>query len=102
MEIWEVVGLYILHKLGQKYGKERISLYSDDGLACFENISRREAERIRKAFIKLFKNEFSLNIVSETNVKVVSFLDLTINLRTGNYKPYNKPDNKSIYTNVKF
>ena len=102
MEIWEVVVLYILHKLGKKYGKERISLYSDDGLACFENISHREAERIRKAFIKLFKNEFSLNIVSETNLKVVSFLDLTINLTTGNYKPYNKPDNKSIYTNMKF
>ena len=102
VEIWEVVGLYILHKLGKKYGKERISLYSDDGLACFENISHREAEKIRKAFIKLFKNEFSLNIVSETNLKVVSFLDLTINLTTGNYKPYNKPDNKSIYTNMKF
>ena len=100
MEIWEVVGLYILHKLGKKYGKERISLYSDDGLACFENISHREAERIRKAFIKLFKNEFSLNIVSETNLKVVNCLDLTLNLSTGKYKPYNKPDNKPLYVSV--
>ena len=59
-EICEIVGLYILHKLGEKYGKERIGLYRDDGLACFENTSGPEVERIRKAFIKLFKNEFSL------------------------------------------
>ena len=30
-EICEVVGLHILHKLGEKYGKERIGLYRDDG-----------------------------------------------------------------------
>ena len=76
------------------------SLYSDNGLACFENTSGLETERIRKAFIKLFKNEFSLNIVRETNLKVVSFLDLTLNLSTGKYKPYNKPDNKPLYNNV--
>ena len=64
------VGLYILHRLGEKYEKERIGLYRDDGLACFENTSGPEVERIRKAFIKLFKNEFSLNIVIETNFKV--------------------------------
>ena len=99
-KICELVGLYILHKLGEKYGKERIGLYRDDGLACFENTSGPEAERIRKAFIKLFKNELSLNIVSDTNIKVVIFLDLTLNLSTGKYEPY-KPDNKPLYINVK-
>ena len=90
-ENYEVVGLYILHTLGEKYGKERIGLYRGDGLACFENTSGPELERIRKAFIKLFKNEFSLNLVGETNVKVFKFPDLTLNLSTGKYKPYNKP-----------
>ena len=100
-EICELVGLYILHKLGEKYGKERIGLYRDDGLACFKNTSGPEVERIRKAFIKLFKNEFSLNIVSDANIKVVNFLDLTLNLSTGKYEPYNKPDKKPLYINVK-
>ena len=95
-----MVGLYILHKLGEKYGKERIGLYRDGGLTCFENASGPKAERIRKAFIKLFKNEFSLNIVSETNLKDVNFLDLTLNLLTAKYEPYNKPDNKPLYINV--
>ena len=90
----------ILHKLGEKYRKERIGLYRDDGLAYFENTSGPELERVRKAFTKLFKNEFSVNIVSDTNLKVVNFLDLTLNLSTGKYKPCNKPDNKPLCINV--
>ena len=34
-ELCELVGLYILHILGEKYGKHRIDLYRDDRLACF-------------------------------------------------------------------
>ena len=79
----------------------RIGLYRDDGLACFQNTNGSEAERIRKAFIKLFKYEFSLNVVSYTNLKVVNFLDLTLNLSTGKYEPCNKPVDKPLYINVK-
>ena len=64
----EVFGLYILHKLGGKYWKKWIGLHKDDGLACFENTSGPETERIRKSFIELFENEFSLNIFSKTKV----------------------------------
>ena len=83
-KICKIVGVYILHKLGEKYEKERISLYRNGGSACFENI---EAERMRNALIKLFKYEFNLNIFSETNIKVVNFRDLTLNLSTGKYEP---------------
>ena len=99
-EICEVVGLYILHNLGEKYRKERISLYRDDGLACLLWTSAPEAERIRKSVIKLFKNEFSVNIVSETNLKVVNFVYSTLTLSTGKYEPYSKPDNKPLNINV--
>ena len=79
---------------------ERIGLYRDAGLSCFENTRRLGAESIRTAFIKLFKNEFSLNIVSETNLKVVNFLDLTLDMSIGKYGTYNKLDNKPSYINV--
>ena len=72
-EICELVGVYILNELGEKYGKERVGLYKDDGLACFETLSGSEAEKIRKDAIKIFKQEFDLNITSETNLKIVSF-----------------------------
>ena len=54
--------------LGEKCGKERISLYRDDVLVCFENTSGPEVESTRKAFIKLFKNEFNLNNADENTI----------------------------------
>ena len=38
-EICKLVGVHILHVLGEKYRKDKIGLYHDDGLACFGNIS---------------------------------------------------------------
>ena len=66
VEICEVFSIYILHELGEKYGRKRMGIYRDDGLAVFENTSSPEAERIRKGFIKLFENKLRLNIASET------------------------------------
>ena len=76
-EICELVGLYILHVLGEKYGKDKIGLYCDDGLACFGNIKGSQAERIRKELISIFKSEFKLSITSETNLKIVNFFNVT-------------------------
>ena len=92
------MGLYILHILRAKYRKHRIGLYRDDGLACFGYTSGPQTDRIRKDFIKIFKEDFNLSITCETNLKAVNFLDVTLNLRTGKYKPYNKPDNNPLYT----
>ena len=100
-EVCELVGLYILHILSTKYGKNLNGIYRDDGLACFENISGPQADRIRKDFIYIFRKEFQLSIVCETNLKIVNFLDVTLDLTTGKYKPYNKPGNIPQYINVK-
>ena len=35
-ELCELVGLYILHILGEDYGKHRIGMYRDDRLVCFD------------------------------------------------------------------
>ena len=99
-ELCELVGLYILHILGEKYGKHRIGLYRDDGLACFGYTSGPQADRIRKDFIKIFKEDFDLSITCETNLKAVNFLDVTLILATGKYQPYNKPDNNPLYITI--
>ena len=80
--------------------KHRIGLYHDDGLACFGYTSGPQADRIRKEFIKIFKEDFNLTITCETNLKAVNFLDVTLNLTTGKYQPYNKPDNNPLYINI--
>ena len=50
-EICELVGLYILHVLGEKFRKDKIGLYRDDGLACFGNTNGSQVEWIRKELI---------------------------------------------------
>ena len=57
-------------------------------------------DNIRKDFIKIFK-ELDLRITIETNLKIVNFLDATLDLNTGKVKPYNKPNNKPMYINNK-
>ena len=56
-----------------------------DGLACFENVSGPKADQIRKGFINISRKEFPLSIVCETNLKIVTFLDVTLDLTTGKY-----------------
>ena len=72
-------------------------MYREEGLACFENVSGTQAEKIRKDVIKIFKQKFDFNITSKTNFKIASFLDRTLNLSAGKYQPYNKPDSDSLY-----
>ncbi len=60
-EICELVGLFILNKLGQKFGKENIGLYRDDGLAIMKSKSARLADKTRKELRKCFE-QFGLKI----------------------------------------
>ena len=61
-KLCELVGLYIFQILSGKYGKHRIGLYRDDGLACFGYTSGPQAGRIRKNFKKIFKEDFDHSI----------------------------------------
>ena len=88
-EICELVGLYSLYILSTKYGRNHNRTYRDDGLVCFEDVSVPKADWIRKYFINIFRKEFQLSIVCETNLKIVNFLDVALDLTTGKYKPYN-------------
>ena len=84
-ELRELVGLYILHIFGKKYGKHRINLNGDEGLYCFAYTNGPQADRIRKDVIKIFKESFNPILICEANLKAVNFLDVTLNLRTGKY-----------------
>ena len=81
--------------------KENIGLYRDDGLGIFQNISKTEIERQKKETVKVFK-DCGLTITIKCKSKSVDFLDLTFDLVNGNYKPYRKPSNNSLYINKYF
>ena len=75
---------------------KNIGLYRDDGLAVFKNKSGPQADRIKKHFQKIFR-ENDLNIVIKCNLKIVDYLDVTLNLLNNTYKPFSKPNNKMNY-----
>ena len=88
-----MVGLFLLNQL--KDLGINIGLYRDDGLAIC-NKKPREIELIKKKICQIFKNN-GLKITIEANKKVVNFLDVTLNLRSGTYKPYIKENNVPRY-----
>ena len=96
-EVCELVGLYILSKLPGDFGN--VGLYRDDGLACIKNCSGPQADRLRKSLIKFFKSNFDLNITADTNLTCTDFLDVNLDLRTGNFFPYKKPNDILQYVN---
>ena len=95
-EVCELVGTYLLYLISKSYKKEEVGLYRDDGLAVFKNISGPKAEKIKKHFQRIFK-EHGLDIVIDCNLKIVNYLDVTLNLNDGSYRPYCKPNDITSY-----
>ena len=99
-EVCEIVGIYLLYLLSSKCSKQNIGLYRDDGLAVFKNLSGPQSERIKKLFQKIFSDN-DLQIEIKCNQKIVDYLDVTLNLNNGSYKPYRKPNDELSYINAK-
>ena len=96
-EVCEIVGTYVLSLISEKYNKKDFGLYRDDGLEAAKNKSGPITEKIKKNIQKIFK-ENKLDIVTQCNMKIVKYLDVSLNLNNSNYKPYRKPDNEILYT----
>ena len=90
-----------LKQTEKKIDKDNSGLYGDDRLAAFNNISKPQAENVKKDIKKIF-NELSLKIEIKTNLKTADFLDVTFNLTNGMYYPFKKSNSTPIYTNAKF
>ena len=56
-------------------------------------------DEIRKLAIKTFK-DVDFNIRLKTNLKIVDFLNATLNLNKGTYSTYKNPNNKILYINT--
>ena len=93
-------GCFFLNHLANKFDKNSVGLHRDDGLALFKNINGHRVDKIREEVHQLFKeNRLSLEI--ECNLKTVNYLDITLDLNTGTYKPYCKPNDEMPYIHAK-
>ena len=98
-EVCELIGIFMLSLIGNKYNPNNIGLYRDDGLAVFKNTSGPQSEKIKKTFQRMFKNK-GLDIIINCNMKIVNYLDVTLNLNDGSYRPYKKPNEETNYIHV--
>ena len=73
--------------------------YRDDGLAV-SCATPRQIDIMKKKVCKVFNN-IGLSITIEANSKVVNFLDVTMDLQTGIYKPFIKENDTPLYVNKK-
>ena len=67
-------------------------------MSVFKNKSGTQLERIKKNLQKTFK-DFGLEIVAGSNLRIVNYLEVTLNLNNGFFKPYHKPDDIIQYVN---
>ena len=97
-ETCELVGCYLLSQLTQ-IPEISIGLYRDDGLAAINQTPQR-IEKIKKDICQIFAQN-NLRITIEANKKIVNFLDVTLDLTTGRFKPYLKPATTPLYVHSK-
>ena len=96
-EICDLTGIYILSKIKSVFENQNdVGLYRDNGLGILWNLSDPQIERVRKEIIKIFK-ECGLSI---TNLKVVQFLDIELDVMNNAYRPYKKPSDNPMQINV--
>ena len=99
-EICEIIGLLILKELKTNFKRLDFGLYRYDGLAVHSNrLEGRDLEQTKQQLHKLFAT-FGLKITIAASSDEVNFLDVNLNLKTGKFKPYRKPNDTPLYVHV--
>ena len=94
-----LVFMYILNVLSSEFTREKIGLYRDGGLSCFQNMTGPQAEKINKKIYEIFQS-CGLKLTIKTNLDITDFIDVTFNLKNGKYYPFSKPNNDPLDINA--
>ena len=95
-EICELARLSIQSNLEKILPKTNFGLYRHDRLILLRNLNSQHMDKKRETIIRTFTDiGFSIDI--QTNLKEVHFLDVTLNLQNGTYRPYKKANEKLLY-----
>ena len=98
-QIADLVGLYILNMLARIISPQQLGLIRDDGLLYILNSNGPLSSSIQKRIIRAFKF-WGFKIEISSNIKIVIFLDVTLDRSNNSYKPFIKSNQKPSYINV--
>ena len=96
-ETCDLVVLYLLSKV--QHLPINIGAYKDDWLAVSSQTTR-QIELVKQKIAKIFKDN-GLSLEIECNHTIINFLDITLNLRSGLFSPFMKPNNETFYVHSK-
>ena len=95
-EVCELVGMYALAHLPERFAASSTGLYRDDGLGALRSKTGGKQERSKKILVEYFKS-IRLRITVKAGLISVIFLDLTLDLARNKYYPFWKPNNRPLY-----
>ena len=87
-----------MQQLSQLFEHVSVGSYKENGLAILKGLSGPRSEGQNKKVIKVFKN-CGLKITIKVNLHILSFLDITLDLRNNTHEPYREPDRHHVYVN---
>ena len=93
------MGIYILDTLGRIVNLEQVGLYWYDGIIYIPDSNGPKTSSIQKKIIRAFKLQ-GLRIQIASNLKIVDFLDVTLNLNNGIFKPFSKNESAPRSINI--
>ena len=99
-QVSDLVGLLILYNITKHTDITKVGLYRDDGLMVVDNANGHKCDKARKFITKELKElGFKAEIIS--GIKIVNFLDVTLNLTNSTYSPFIKENHIPRYINTR-
>ena len=91
VEVCELVSVLILSQLSNVIKNTNMRIYRDDGLIIIGNPNEPKLDSCRKRISKALKL-LEFRITMHTNLKIVNFLDVTLNLSKDIFELYKKSE----------
>ena len=101
-ESTDIVGLFLLDKLNKIKVNNcniNVGIYRDDCLLVVR-LTPRLTQKLTEDLQEIF-DQYGLKIVTDANHKRINFLDITMDLESGTYSSYMKPNNTIKYVHTK-
>ena len=99
MYIYIYICIYVYIYIYIYISLNNVGIIWDDGLTSLRNSNGSLTSKIQKKVIRAFKY-IGLKIDISFDLKIVNFLDVTLNLTENSYKPFSKTNAIPTYINI--
>ena len=95
-ETSDLVGLFLLSEV--EHLDVNLGAFRDDWLG-FSRLTARQTDNVKKKIQKIFEKH-GLKIDIRVNKNIADYLDITLDMKNGTYKPFTKPNHRPTYVHT--